>query len=96
MTKRELEQKALELLYREDETMDEIKYGDVERDKVQRDIANLVEEYKHNKCEQDKLDFVLKCIDKCSSQGSENFYNNFISIIKEKAAEIGYDVSDRI
>lgn len=96
MTKRELEQKALELLYREDETMDEIKYGDVERDRVQQEIANVVEEYKDIKSMQEKLEFVMECIDECYSQDDNTkFFDKFIGLIEKKAAEIGYDISTR-
>lgn len=93
-TKRELEKIALELLLREDEVSDEINYGDVERDRVQDEIATVVKEYKALKDRQEKIDFVLLCVNECNHD-IDNFYVNFMNLIDEMAKEIGYDIHSK-
>lgn len=94
MTKRELEQRALELLLREDEVSDEVRYGDVERDLVQNEIATVVKEYKAIKDRQEKIDFVLLCVNECNHD-TDNFYVNLMNLIDEMAKEIGYDIRSK-
>ena len=94
MTKRELEKIALELLLREDEVSDEINYGDAERDRVQNEIATVVKEYKAIKDRQEKIDFVLLCVNECNHD-ADNFYDNFMNLIDEMAKEIGYDIHSK-
>ena len=93
-TKRELEKIALELLLREDEVSDEINYGDVERDRVQNEIATVVKEYKELKDRQEKIDFVLLCVNECNHD-IDSFYVNFMNLIDEMAKEIGYDIHSK-
>lgn len=94
MTKRELEQRALELLLREDEVSDEVRYGDVERDRVQNEIAKVVEEYRDLKDKQEKIDFVLECASMCDHD-VDHFYVNFMNMIDDMAKGIGYDIHSK-
>ena len=107
--KRDLEKRALELLMREDETMDEIKYGDVERDAVQRDIENVVWQYKEVQYRQKQLDFMINLISEAEAESeaeqlpndvdSESYRAHIFDKLMEKiqtlSDEIGYDVKTK-
>lgn len=111
MTKRELEKEALDLLLREDETMDEVEYGDVERDEVQRRIQNVVAQYKELLKKQEHLDYVLDILNKVENEVGDTYskgeqdhsdrsFNSscFLHLwdkIQEDAAEIGYNTNTR-
>lgn len=98
---RDLERRALELLMREDETMDEMKFGDAERDRVQMEIESVVAQYKEILERKKNLDFVYNLILESENEAETNkeenvdSYERLLMKVYELAEEIGYDITQK-